>query len=554
MGEDREDEDILELTEDMTSVPPAAPQATERDTGTKAEEPPRARESLRGSTAPSQPVSPFSGPFKLLATPKPREEEPEEEAARESRPDARSYVPHKSAVAVMAMPIRRLGTATPSAKKVEKEIPAPAPPQSEEPTIAQEPDITEDSPIAATSPDRWSVEAPQPIAVEATGEDDEIMDLHQGMVVDPDAAVPEPGSALVEAAPEVALEAPTSIAAHVEGPDLASVFDFGTPEMVFDTLKLHPADETASPGAEEEMSLDLAEAEDITPEESEEELDLAEVEEIVEKPAARQSAPAVPARARMRKRKRERREWWAEIFNDDYLALSPKYAGRDTRRETDFVEQMIGAPKDSLILDLACGPGRHAVAMAKRGYRVVGVDLSLPMLARAGDLAQEAGQKINFIQGDMRDLRFDQTFDAIYCVGTSFGYFDDQTNAKVLEGIHRALKPRAPLLLEVANRDHLLGRQPNLTWFMGDGCVCMEETDFNFINSRLYVSRTLIMEGTGRQVKHNSVVRLYSLHELGMMLHNAGFVVTKLSGHHATPGAFFGADSALLAIIAERRS
>jgi SAM-dependent methyltransferase len=190
--------------------------------------------------------------------------------------------------------------------------------------------------------------------------------------------------------------------------------------------------------------------------------------------------------------------------------------------------------------------------MARRGYRIVGVDLSLPMLARAGELAQETDQKINFIHGDMRELGFDKTFDGVYCVGTSLGYFDDSTNIKVLEGIARALKPGAPFLLEVSNRDHIVEKQPNLIWFEGNGSVCMEETSFNYINSRLYVKRQLIFGNDGRQVNHELSVRLYSLHELGLILSRAGFVVNQVAGHHATPGAFFGVDSTKIIILAVR--
>jgi SAM-dependent methyltransferase len=223
------------------------------------------------------------------------------------------------------------------------------------------------------------------------------------------------------------------------------------------------------------------------------------------------------------------------------------------RREVDAIEKGLNAKKGSLILDLACGDGHHTVGMSRRGYRMVGVDLSLPMLARAGESAQEADQKINFIHGDMRDLGFDKTFDGVYCVGTSFGYFDEQTNRKVLEGIFRALKPGAPFFLEVANRDHAISDQPNLTWFEGHGSVCMEETSVNYLNSRLNVVRQLIMGDNARSIRHEISVRLYSLHELGALFTSTGFAVSQISGNSAAPGAFFGVDSPLIIISASRR-
>ena len=82
-----------------------------------------------------------------------------------------------------------------------------------------------------------------------------------------------------------------------------------------------------------------------------------------------------------------------------------------------------------MILDLACGTGQHAVELASRGYSVVGYDLSVAMLARAADEAQDRSQKLNFLQGDMREMAFEEMFDGVYCWSTSFGYFDDEKNS-----------------------------------------------------------------------------------------------------------------------------
>ena len=116
----------------------------------------------------------------------------------------------------------------------------------------------------------------------------------------------------------------------------------------------------------------------------------------------------------------------------------------------------------------------------------------------------------------------------------------------------RALKPRGLLLLDVVNRDFVIRNQPNLVWFEGDGCVVMEESQMNYITSRLQVKRTVILDD-GRQRDNVYSVRSYSLHELGQILHQRAFRVVEVSGREATPGVFFGADSPKLIILAERR-
>ncbi|WP_437937743.1 methyltransferase domain-containing protein [Sorangium sp. So ce341] len=279
-------------------------------------------------------------------------------------------------------------------------------------------------------------------------------------------------------------------------------------------------------------------------------------------PSARISAPPAPPAAKpldlepnsgpsTEPAARRKRPWWEELFGDDFLRTLDKIDSKVVRREVDFIEERLGVEKGAVILDLACGAGGHAIEIASRGYSVVGFDLSLAMLARAADDAQDRGQKLNFLQGDMREMTFEETFDGVYCWSTSFGYFDDEKNADVLARIRRALRAGGMLLLDIVNRDYVASRQPSLVWFEGDGCVCMDEMQVDFFTSRLKVKRTVMFEdGRSREIDYS--IRLYGLHELGKMLHEAGFKVTEVTGHPAHPGVFFGSESPRLIILAER--
>jgi SAM-dependent methyltransferase len=249
---------------------------------------------------------------------------------------------------------------------------------------------------------------------------------------------------------------------------------------------------------------------------------------------------------------KKKHQWWEELFSDDDLRTVPIPTNKAIAKQVDFIEARLGLAKGATILDVGCGLGLHAIELTRRGYLVVGLDLSLPMLSRAADEAQDHGFKINFLHADMREMNFEGAFDAVLLWGTTLGYFDDETNKGVLERIHRALKPGGLLLLEVVNRDFAVKSQPNLVWFQGDGCVVMEETAFNFIASRLSVKRNVILDD-GRQRETTYSIRLYSLHELGQVLHLRGFRVVEITGREATPGVYFGADSPKLIILAERR-
>lgn len=248
---------------------------------------------------------------------------------------------------------------------------------------------------------------------------------------------------------------------------------------------------------------------------------------------------------------KKKRAWWEELFDDDYMRSLSRPTDTQIGTEVTFVEERLGLAKGATILDLACGTGRHAVELNKRGYHVVGFDLSLAMLSRASDEAEAQNQKINFMHGDMREMAFQALFDGVYCWGMSFGFFDEERNLGVLQKVYRALRPGGVFLLDVFNRDFLAMRQPNLVWFEGDGCICMDETSLDAITSRLKVKRTVMLDsGRTREIEYS--IRMYGLHELGRILHECGFKVLEVTGHPAVPGVFFGAESPRCIILSEK--
>ena len=207
----------------------------------------------------------------------------------------------------------------------------------------------------------------------------------------------------------------------------------------------------------------------------------------------------------------------------------------------DFIEESLGVAEGGVVLDLGCGAGHHAVELASRGYSVVGYDLSLYQLALAADVAQEREQKLNFLQGDMREMAFEEMFDGIYCWNTSFGYFEEEKNLAVAQRVFQGAAPRRHV--SPRRRQSRLRRSRNRraqVWYEGECCVCMDDMSVDFITSRLRVKRSVIFDD-GRTRECTYSIRLYSLHELGKLLHDVGFRVTEASGHPSTPGVFFGA-------------
>jgi SAM-dependent methyltransferase len=133
-----------------------------------------------------------------------------------------------------------------------------------------------------------------------------------------------------------------------------------------------------------------------------------------------------------------------------------------TALEVEFVARQLPLPAYPALLDVCCGPGRHALPLAARGYQVTGVDRDTAMVAEAALTAKSIqGQGVaRFVVGDMRELgAVPGEFDAVTCLWHSFGYFDAATNAAVLRGMRDKLRPGGKLILDIYHRDWAAGRQ-----------------------------------------------------------------------------------------------
>jgi SAM-dependent methyltransferase len=244
--------------------------------------------------------------------------------------------------------------------------------------------------------------------------------------------------------------------------------------------------------------------------------------------------------------------WFVDLFDEDYLRTLPFLTPQATQAEAEFVINAMGLSPGAQVLDVGCGYGRHAMELAARGFHVVGLDMSTPLLVRGGEEAHRRGLTINFVRGDMRELDFEAQFDGAYCLFSTFGYFDDETNKKTVGNIARALKPGGRVLIEILNRDYVIADLPTRVWWEGDGCVVLEEVELNYFSSRIQVNRSVVFDD-GRQLEQEISVRAYSLHEVGKLLHAAGFRVLEVSGAYHTRGRFFGNQSRHIIVLAERK-
>ena len=247
-------------------------------------------------------------------------------------------------------------------------------------------------------------------------------------------------------------------------------------------------------------------------------------------------------------------EWPVAFFDDDYLRIyRPQFQPERTAAETRFIAASLRLPAGGEVLDLACGLGRHAIGMAQLGYRVTGVDFNPRYLEIAATDAAAAGVSVAWRTADMRALDHDRAFDAAYSYFTSFGYFDDDDNERVLAGVARALRPGGRVLLEMMNRDWLLTHPQQRTWTQrDDGALLMEETALELVPSRVVSRQLLIDPKGGTQVTKQFFLRTYTCAELSALLRRHGLEVCEVTG--GASGEPYGTDSRRLAIVAERRA
>lgn len=146
----------------------------------------------------------------------------------------------------------------------------------------------------------------------------------------------------------------------------------------------------------------------------------------------------------------DKKEWFASWFDTTYYHTL--YAHRTHDEASDFIRQLVAFlnPKPGArVLDLACGKGRHSVELAKYQMNVTGADLSACSIAAA---KEHAHSTLHFEVQDMRSLTFEEPFDLIFNLFTSFGYFDcDRDNAKVLEQVFTHLRPGGIFVLDYFN-------------------------------------------------------------------------------------------------------
>lgn len=204
-----------------------------------------------------------------------------------------------------------------------------------------------------------------------------------------------------------------------------------------------------------------------------------------------------------------RRIWTLDIQNQSWV--------EDTKRQVDFLEEKLALRGDERILDLACGFGRHALELARRGYDVTGVDITPEYIRYAKAQAEELSA--SFICSDIRDLSFDGQFDVVLNMADgAIGYLEnDEENLRIFRVIARALKPGGKHFMDVMNGGYAQGHFPCRLWEAGEKGLTLSSFEWDAKNRILIYGQIDYPYGGVLEkpdMQEGNPIRLYTLGEI----------------------------------------
>ncbi len=265
------------------------------------------------------------------------------------------------------------------------------------------------------------------------------------------------------------------------------------------------------------------------------------------------------------KKNKTRKEWWQKIFDQDYIKTYIDITPQElTDKQVSFLINKLKPISKKKILDLGCGYGRHTLKLAKLGCSIIGLDYSKLFLNIAKRQAAKEGIKANFVTGDMRKLGFKNKFDAVICMFTSFGYFNEYTDHEdTIRGVAKALKSKGIFLLDLNNPARRLAgiikngkldkkRKILITkkiFKLSNGLKVTITQEFDLIKMRWKLIRQW-KEGK-RNKKYSSDIYLFTLPEIKHLLEHNGFKVEKTWGDF--DGSLFNLESRRLIILARKK-
>jgi len=198
--------------------------------------------------------------------------------------------------------------------------------------------------------------------------------------------------------------------------------------------------------------------------------------------------------------------------------------------EVEHIISLLQIKPGAKVLDLCCGVGRHSIALARRGFKVTGVDVTPHYLREARHKAKKAKLNIEFIKDDMRRFYRRNTYDVVINLFGSFGYFENQRDDyRVAKNAYSSLRKNGTFIIELMGKEVLARIFQKRDWYEIDDTIVLEERktdkDWKRIESRWIIVKSR------RRKEFTISLRLYSAVELSDLLQSVGFKKTDIYGN-----------------------
>lgn len=232
------------------------------------------------------------------------------------------------------------------------------------------------------------------------------------------------------------------------------------------------------------------------------------------------------------------KQWYETLFENYGKKYDDEVYVKGTMGECDFIEKEINFDKSLKIIDIGCGTGRHSIELTKRGYRVMGIDLSDSMLKRAKEKAKSLNLQIDFQRHDARKLPFRDEFDlAIMLCEGSFPLMEtDEMNYEILKNAAASLKTPGKFIFTTLNG--LFPLFHSLKEFYKakeEGQTDCKSSAFDLMTFREH-NITEIEDDSGKKMEIKSNERYYVPPEITWLLKTLDF--QKIDIYGAKLGAF----------------
>lgn len=233
-------------------------------------------------------------------------------------------------------------------------------------------------------------------------------------------------------------------------------------------------------------------------------------------------------------------DWYRKIWT---LKIQDQSWVEDTERQVDFLVQTLNLRGPERILDLACGFGRHALALARRGFDVTGVDITADYVRYANETAEEEGLNARFVCCDIRELSYDQWFDVVLNMADgAVGYLEnDEENEKIFRVVAQALKPGGKHFMDIMNGRYADNHFPCKQWDAGEKGLTLSVFEWDRATRTMLYGQQDYPYGavlTKPEITEGNTIRLYTLEEIRTIYQGLGMrVVDSFSDFGGSPSS-----------------